>query len=170
VPDANDPAFTENINSTYFNVGSGLFYYTDKYYIAASIPNLLKSKHLDYNGKQFGTEENHFFITGGYVFDINPNFKLKPFALAKSSFHAPVSIDASLNALFFDKLELGATYRLEDSVGGMVNFAITPSLRVGYAYDHILSDLNVTTPASHEFILLYDLNFSKKVSTSARYF
>jgi hypothetical protein len=55
-------------------------------------------------------------------------------------------------------------------VGGMVNFAITPSLRVGYAYDHILSDLNVTTPASHEFILLYDLNFSKKVSTSARYF
>jgi type IX secretion system PorP/SprF family membrane protein len=170
VPQANDPAFTENINSTYFNVGSGLFYYTDKYYIAASIPNLLKSKHLDFNGRQFGTEENHFFITGGYVFNINPNFKLKPFALAKSSFNAPVSIDASLNALFFDKLELGATYRLEDSVGGMVNFAITPSLRVGYAYDHILSNLNVTTPASHEFILLYDLNFSKKVSTSARYF
>ena len=170
VPDANDPAFAQNSNNTFFNVGSGLFYYTDKYYLAASIPNLLKAKHLDFNGKRFGSEENHFFITGGYVFDINPNFKLKPFAMAKSSFHAPVSMDASLNALFFDKLEVGATYRLEDAMGAMINFAITPNLRVGYAYDHLLSDLKVTTTSSHEFILLYDLNFSKKVSTSSRYF
>jgi hypothetical protein len=52
----------------------------------------------------------------------------------------------------------------------MVNFAITPNLRIGYAYDHVISDLKVVTPASHEFILLFDLNFPKKVSRSPRYF
>jgi hypothetical protein len=72
--------------------------------------------------------------------------------------------------LIYDKLELGATYRLEDSFGAMINFAITPNLRIGYAYDHIVSDLNVTTPSSHEVILLFDLNFPKKVSQSPRYF
>ena len=52
----------------------------------------------------------------------------------------------------------------------MVNYAITPSIKIGYAYDHITSDLKVTTPASHEFMLLFDLNFPKKVSRSPRYF
>ena len=73
-------------------------------------------------------------------------------------------------SLFNEKFEVGATYRFEDSFGAMINYAITPSLRIGYAYDHIVSDLNVTTPSSHEFMLLFDLNFSKKVSQSPRYF
>ncbi len=170
VPDADDPAFAENTNNTFLNIGTGLFYYTNKYYVAFSVPNMLKSTHLDYNGKTFGTESLHYFLTGGYVFDLNPNLKFKPFAMLKSAFDAPLSVDASTNFLIYDKLELGATYRLEDSFGAMINFAITPNLRIGYAYDHIVSDLNVTTPSSHEVILLFDLNFPKKVSQSPRYF
>jgi hypothetical protein len=104
------------------------------------------------------------------VFDLNPNVKFKPFTMIKSSLNTPTSVDLSTNFFFYDKLELGATYRLEDSFGALVNFAITPSLRIGYAYDHIVSDLKIVTPASHEFMLLFDLNFPKKVSRSPRYF
>jgi hypothetical protein len=43
----------------------------------------------------------------------------------------------------------------------MVNFAVTPGLRIGYAYDHIISDLKVTVRL-HEFILLYDICSEKK--------
>jgi len=171
LPDLGDDVFGQgNPNKTFLNVGSGVFYYTDKYYLAFSVPNMLKTKYLDFDGRQYGTEELHYFFTGGYVFDINPNLKFKPFAMVKSSLNAPTSLDVSANFLLFDKLELGATYRLEDSFGAMVNFAITPSLRIGYAYDHIVSDLDVVTPASHEFMLLFDLNFPKKVSRSPRYF
>ena len=174
VPDPNDPAFAENVNNTYFNVGTGVFYYTDNYYLAFSVPNMLKSKHLDLtqNGTdyQFGSEVSHYFLTGGYVFQVTDNFKLKPSFMLKSAFGVDPSIDGSLNALFFERFEIGATYRLDDSWGGMVNYAITPNLRIGYAYDHIVSDLKVTTPASHEIMLLFDLNFPKKVSRSPRYF
>ncbi len=170
VPDANDPAFRENTNNTFLNLGTGLFYYTNKYYVALSVPNMLKSKHLDFNGRQFGTETLHYFLTGGYVFDLTPNVKFKPFAMIKSAFNAPTSLDVSTNFMFNDKFEVGATYRLEDSFGAMVNYAITPNLKIGYAYDHIVSDLKVTTPSSHEVILLFDLNFPKKVSQSPRYF
>jgi hypothetical protein len=45
----------------------------------------------------------------------------------------------------------------------MVNFAVTPELRIGYAYDHIISDLKVTVRL-HEFILLYDIVPKKSVS------
>lgn len=174
VPDSDDPAFSENINKTYLNVGTGLFYYTNKYYIAFSIPNMLKSKHLDIKrdgqDMKFGTQSLHYFLTGGYVFDLNPNLKFKPFGMIKSAFNAPASFDVSTNFMFYNKFEVGATYRLDDSVGAMVNYSISPGLRIGYAYDHIISDLNITTSSSHEIILLFDLNFPKKVSQSPRYF
>jgi type IX secretion system PorP/SprF family membrane protein len=170
LPDPNDGAFQEDTNNTKLNIGTGLFYYTNKYYVALSIPNMLNSAHLDYDGVKYGTEIQHYFLTGGYVFDINENLKFKPFALIKSAFNAPTSFDISTNFLYLEKFEMGATYRLQDSFGAMVNYAVSPSLRIGYAYDHIISDLKVTTPSSHEIILLFDLNFPKKVSRSPRYF
>ena len=170
LPDASDPAFSENTSNSYFNIGSGLFYYTNKYYLGFSVPNMIKSKHLDFNGREFGSEVSHYFVTGGYVFDISQNVKFKPFFMMKSAFEAPTSWDLSANFLFNEKFEIGGTYRLEDSFGAMVNYAITPNIKLGYAYDHIVSDLNVTTPSSHEIILLFDLNFPKKVSSSPRFF
>lgn len=171
LPDPEDGVFQgSNPSESFLNLGSGLFYYTDKYYIAFSIPNMLKAKYLDYEQNKYGSEEMHYFLTGGYVFDLSSQWKLKPFAMVKTSFGAPASFDVSLNALYNDRFEIGATYRNEDSFGAMVNFAIVPQLRIGYAYDHIISDLNVVTPASHEVILLFDLNLSKKVSRSPRYF
>ena len=174
VPDKNDPAFAENSNRTFFNAGTGVFYYTDKYYVAVSIPNMLPSTYLDFNDngvtRKFGTDVKHYFITGGYVFDLTDNIKFKPFGLLKTAFNAPTSFDISTNFLFNEKFELGATYRKEDSFGAMANFAITPSLRIGYAYDHIVSDLKIATTSSHEVILLFDLNFPKRISRSPRYF
>lgn len=170
LPDQNDPAFAQNTSNSYFNLGSGLFYYTNKYYLALSVPNMMKSKHLDFNGREFGSEVSHYFVTGGYVFDVSENIKFKPFFMMKSAFNAPTSIDLSTNFLFNQKFEAGVTYRLEDSFGAMINYAITPNVKLGYAYDHIVSDLNVTTPSSHEIVLLFDLNFPRKVSSSPRFF
>lgn len=170
LPDPNDGVFGQDVSNSYFNFGTGAFYYTDKYYLGISVPNMLKAKHLDFDGRSYGSESSHYFFTGGYVFDINQNVKFKPFFMVKSAFEAPASLDVSTNFMFHDKFEVGATYRLDDSFGAMVNYAITPSLRIGYAYDHIVSDLKVTTPSSHEVILLFDVNFSKKVSRSPRYF
>ena len=167
--DPNDPFF-QNINTTTPNIGAGAFYYTDNYYLALSVPNILNSVHLDANGNKLGSEEAHYFLTGGYVFQLSPNAKLKPSFLVKSAFSAPTSFDVNLNALFYEKFEIGASYRLDDSFSGLVNFAITPSLRIGYAYDSVTSDIRRYAPASHEFMLLFDLNFPKKVSRSPRYF
>lgn len=169
-----DIAFNQNSNSSFFNIGTGIFYYTQKYYLAASVPNMLQATYLDLqeNGQeyQFGTEKQHYFVTGGYVFEVSSTTKVKPSFLVKSAFGTPVSLDLSANALFFDTFEIGATYRLQDAIGAMVNYRVSPSIRIGYAYDHITSKLNTTAPASHEIMLLFDLNLPKKVSISPRFF
>jgi type IX secretion system PorP/SprF family membrane protein len=168
--DPNDPFFAANINEVTPNIGAGFFYYTDKYYFAVSVPNILNSVHLDANGFEIGSETAHYFITGGYVFQISQNTKFKPSFLVKSAFDAPTSFDVNANFLFYEKFEIGASYRLDDSFSGLVNFLITPSLRIGYAYDAVTSDIKEYAPASHEFFLLFDLNFPKRVSRSPRYF
>ena len=170
LPDLNDDGFREDTNNVFFNIGTGIFYYTDKYYVALSVPNMMKANYLDFNGVKYGTETQHYFLTGGYVFDLTPNLKFKPFAMLKSAFNSPSSLDVSANFLFNERFEIGGTYRVDDSFGAMVNFAVTPSLRIGYAYDNIISELNTVSPSSHEIILLFDLNFPKKVSRSPRFF
>ena len=174
VPDAGDEAFSENTSNTYLNIGSGAFYYTDKYYVSISVPNMIKSTYLDVttNGQEYkyGSEVLHYFISAGYVFDFSTEIKFKPSFLIKSAFNAPTSIDLSANFLLYDRFEIGAMYRLEDSVGAMANFAVTPDIRIGYAYDYITSDLNIKASGSHEIMVLFDLNFSKKVSISPRFF
>ncbi|MBG6110009.1 type IX secretion system PorP/SprF family membrane protein [Flavobacterium sp. CG_23.5] len=170
LPDPSEGIFGQDINDASLNLGTGAFYYTDNYYVSFSVPNMLKSAHLDYNGRQYGSDVSHYFLTAGYVFDVNYDLKFKPSFMLKSAFNVTPSLDVSANFLYKEKFEIGATYRLQDSFGGMVNFAVTPELRIGYAYDHIVSDLKVTTSSSHEFILLYDLFTSKKVSRSPRFF
>lgn len=174
VNDGSDEAFSENSNNTHLNIGSGLFYYTDNYYVSFSVPNMLKNTFLDIteNGQEFtfGSEVLHYFLSAGYVFNLSENTKFKPSFLMKSAFEAPTSLDVSANFLFFDKFEVGASYRLDDSIGVMANFAVSPSIRIGYAYDYITSDLSAATSASHEVMLLFDLNFPKKVSVSPRFF
>jgi type IX secretion system PorP/SprF family membrane protein len=170
LPDPSEGIFGEDINDASLNLGAGAFYYTNNYYVAFSIPNLVKSAHLDYNDRAYGSDVSHYFLTAGYVFDVNYDLKFKPSFMLKSASNVNPSLDLSANFLYQEKFEIGATYRLEDSFGGMVNFAVTPELRIGYAYDHIISDLRVSTPSSHEFILLYDLFVPKKVSRSPRFF
>src|SRR5690606_20190770 len=136
-----------DLNNTYLNVGAGFFYYTQNYYLALSVPNMLKAAHLDIsrqgNDYKFGTETQHYFLTGGYVFQLGQDTKFKPSFMMKSAFNVPASFDVSANFLFFEKFEIGATYRIDDSFGGMVNYAVTPNIRLGYAYDHIVSDLDI---------------------------
>ena len=169
--DLGDPFFAQGINETTPNIGAGVYLYKpNKYYISASVPNILNGVHLDANGTKIGSETEHFFAAAGYVFDLSNNFKLKPHTLLKYATDAPISYDLNMNLFMYDLVEVGIGYRLDDSFSGMVNFQVMDNLRIGYAYDAIQSDLDIVTNSSHEVFINFDFNFSSKVSRSPRYF
>ncbi|WP_418508613.1 type IX secretion system membrane protein PorP/SprF [Corallibacter sp.] len=168
----NDPFLQENVDAVTPNVGAGAYLYKpNKYYVSVSMPNMLNSVHLDAtNGTKVGSETQHLFAAAGYVFNLSDNFKLKPHGLFKMAFDAPVSFDVNANLFMYDIVEVGVGYRLEDSFSGMINFMISPNLRIGYAYDNVQSDLDIATTSSHEIFINFDFSFVKKVSRSPRYF
>lgn len=167
----NDPSFNQNSNKTHPNFGVGAFFYGDKFYAGLSVPNLLKTLHFDRsNGRvSRAVDAVHGFFTTGYVFDLKNNFKLKPSTLAKYVSYAPLSVDISLNLMWKNKLEFGVSHRLDDSWSGLVNFRVSDSLRIGYAYDHTVSNLSEFNSGSHEFMILFD--FLKQIEfVSPRFF
>lgn len=168
-----DPAFAENLSRTFPNIGAGVFYFTDNYYVGFSAPNLLSSKHLDEDSGVVtqGSENLHLFLTGGYVFNLNENLKLKPALMTKYVSGAPISIDITANVLINDKVEAGVGYRFDDSVSGLINMRVLPNLRIGYAYDYTLSNLGRFNSGSHEIFILFDISrLTKSYDKSPRFF
>lgn len=170
-----DIAFKENISKTFPNLGIGAFYFTDHYYVGVSAPNMLSTKHLeDENGiKATGVQNIHYFLTGGYVFDINKDLKLKPAFMAKAVKGAPMALDITANVLIHEKLEAGLGYRLGDALSALVNFRVTPDLRIGYAYDYTTSNLSSYSSGSHEIFILFNVDlfgFKGGYDRSPRFF
>ena len=158
-----DPAFQNNISRSYPNVGVGTYLFGSNYYFGLSAPNLMTSRHIEtINGNPgSGVEAVHFFMTGGYVFQVNDNIKIKPAFMSKAVEGTPISIDLTTNVLINNKFEAGIGYRMGDSVSGLASFYITSTLRMGYSYDYTLTNLSAFNSGSHEVFLLFDLNTSK---------
>ena len=97
--------------------------------------------------------------------------KLKPAFMTKYVTGAPLSIDFTANILYNNKFEFGVAYRLDDAISALVNINITPTLRVGYAYDYTLSNLGQFNSGTHEIMLLFDLDLlGKGFDKSPRFF
>lgn len=168
-----DAAFEENLSRTFPNVGTGAFYFTEKFYFGFSIPNLLQSKHLENDSGIVteGSEALHFYTTGGYVFNFSERIKFKPAFMAKSVAGAPLSVDLTSNVLYNDKIEFGIAYRISDGISGLFNLRISEAIRLGYAYDYTVSNLGRFNSGTHEIMLLFDLSKSGKgYDKSPRFF
>jgi type IX secretion system PorP/SprF family membrane protein len=153
------------------NIGAGLYWHSQKWYLGLSAPRILNT---DYTGDaEFqALERVGYYFTGGYVFDISKNTKFKPAALLKATSGAPLSFDLTANFLFYEKFWAGASYRINEraeAIGAIADFQVSKQLRIGYAYEYPLSDLRPYTSGTHEILLMFEIFKSKRIK-SPRYF
>jgi type IX secretion system PorP/SprF family membrane protein len=169
---SNDVAFGNNANTNFYNVGAGAYYNSDKFYLGLSSPQLMQNVMPSYsegqskNNRQF----SHVFLMGGYVLSLNDDFKLKPSFLVKAVKGAPLEGDINANLWIRNVFSVGAQYRTNADVSGMVEFQVSPQIRVGYAYDHSLTDLQSYNSGSHEVMLRFELGLDRNRVISPRYF
>lgn len=177
---ANDPNLTVNIdNKVSPTVGIGFYYYTERFYLGLSAPNLLETKHFDNininsaNATSFLAEERvNYYIMAGHTFDLSSNVKFKPAALSKIVFGSPLQVDLSANFLIWEKLTLGAAYRWSAAWSGMAAFQISDSMLIGFAYDKETTDLGNTTfnDGSYEVMLRFELFRKQTRLVTPRFF
>ncbi|MCF6132063.1 PorP/SprF family type IX secretion system membrane protein [Flavobacterium wongokense] len=166
-----DPVLNENISNNFKpSLGAGIYYYSDKWYFGASVPNFIRNDYYDDVQEAVNRDRFHYFFIGGYVFDISDNLKFKPAFLVKAVSGAPLSYDLSANFLIHEKFTAGASYRWDDSVSALAGFQVTKSIFIGYAFDYTVSDLNKYNDGSHEIILRFQMQKKSSQMKSPRFF
>ncbi|MDM1399067.1 type IX secretion system membrane protein PorP/SprF, partial [Myroides odoratimimus] len=152
-----DPVSQENINNKFNpNIGAGVYLYSDKAYVGLSVPNFLTTDRYDDNDITTMRQKMHFYLMGGYVFDLSQDILFKPAALVKAVSGAPLQVDLTANFLLYDKFTLGAAYRWDASVSALAGFQVNENLFVGYSYDFDTTALQRYNSGSHEVFLRFE--------------
>lgn len=153
-----DVLFNENINGKFLpSLGAGIFFYTNKAYVGLSTPNVLYNEYYDETIETVGQDRMHLYFITGYVFQLSPILKFKPSAYVKYVDGSPLIADGSLNFLFNEVLNVGASYRWDDSVSALLGFRISPEFDIGYSYDYPITDVSNYNSGSHELFIRFHL-------------
>lgn len=169
--DVIDPKFQNNIENEFSpNIGAGVYYYSDKLYLGLSVPNFLEHNEFNDNDSTTSLERLHYYLIGGYVFDLSTNVQFKPAFMCKTVVGSPLQLDLSANFLFNEKFVLGAAWRWDAAVSAMAGFQISKGLYIGYGYDLETTQLANYNSGSHELFLRFELSKNKDRVTTPRFF
>lgn len=153
-----DVSFRNNINSQFSpNIGAGLFYYNENSYLGLSVPMLLQTKMYDEFAYSDVNRRQHFYLTGGKVYDLSYNLKFKPAFIAKMVAGAPLQVDLTGNFLINEKFTVGVAYRWSAALSALVGFKVNDRVSIGYGYDRETTRLANFNSGSHEIFLQFDL-------------
>ncbi len=154
------------------NFGFGLFWHAQRYYLGLSVPKLLENT-IEESGSQgvvTVSEARHYFLIGGYVFDMSQGLKFKPSFMLRVVEGSPMSMDLTANFLLRDKIWFGMLYRVGNAVGVLGQYQVNDQFRVGYAFDLTTTKLGAYNAGTHEIMINYDLRFIKGRTVTPRYF
>lgn len=168
-----DPTLQQDIDNRLTpNIGAGVYYHTNKYYVGVSVPRILETSHFQETTLSTAKEQMNFYMIAGYVLDLNPFLKFKPTILTKVIQGAPLQLDLSANFMLNEKFILGAAYRWDAAFSGMAGFNISKKFLVGIAYDKETTELGSAAfnDGSFEVIFRYDFISTKNNLKSPRFF
>jgi type IX secretion system PorP/SprF family membrane protein len=152
-----DPNFPNTKETrTAFDLGGGLGYSTENYTLAVGVNHLLRPSF------NYGDEDNPINIIynlyAEYNYILTYNINLAPSLLVKSDLNV-VAVDVSLIATYNKKLSGGFSYRNAESIVLIMGYSLMDNdqLKVGYAFDYIISERSAKQPTSHEIFIKYNL-------------
>jgi len=150
------------------NIGGGIYYHSKQWFVGLSVPKIVQNV-KDISNINYLDQRHYYLTLGGYI-NASRMLKLRPSVMLKVTENAPLALDGSLAFIIYDKLWLGANYRLEESAGVFIQYQISNQFKIGYAFEMATHKLRTYNAGSHEIMLSYDFLFKKKSLSSPRYF
>lgn len=152
----------------------GLYYRAEKVYAGISVNHLLKAEF------DFGTDsvrnplEQHYYLTGGYIHQVNFDLKLKPSLMIQTDLNT-FNFTIGGVVVYKEKINAGLAFRQSEDANLIIgyNFLKDKSLSVNYSFGYIIKDQDAKQPTSHDFMLSYTLPVSpgggKKIVRTPRF-
>ncbi len=165
-----DPLFAQDVRQIRPNIGVGVYYFSDLYYVGLSMPHMMNN--IFQHGANYETiqQPSPLILTGGYVFTLNRLMKIKPNFLFKYIDSRVVEMDINANLLFDEVLWFGVSYRMSQNIAWLLELQLTDQFRFGYSYSISTGPVNKAELGSHEILLNYRFKKFSKGIVTPRYF
>ena len=162
IADENDPYVLYNNNKLKPEVGLGIYFNTENYYLGISAPNILETKYYDefeIENSSFSKVANriHYYGMAGFVFDLTKNIKVKPASLIKVVEGSPIQWDLSINFLFNRKTTIGIANRLDSAFCLLGGFQLSQKFFLGLSYDYMTNEIRSVNSGSYEIVFRFNL-------------
>ncbi len=144
----------------------GVYYSYRNYFAGLSIPKLL-GYGFDYPENKYTLSvdpgQYYYLFNTGYLITLSQKTKFFPSVLFSYSPGDKLLYEVNAHFNLFDRLWVGASYRSERSVTGLLQFSINNQVKAAYSYDFDFGDLRTYTSGSHEIMLRYVFNYRVEV-------
>jgi type IX secretion system PorP/SprF family membrane protein len=141
----------------------GLYLYSEKLWVGFSTTQLINTK-LKLFEQRTGLSKlkTHFYLAGGYMFEINDDFKIEPSAILKGTAPVQIQFDINTRVIYRDMVWLGISYRTQDALSLLIGYTYDNRIHIGYSYDFTTTDLRKYNSGTHEIMIGYRFNDIKK--------
>tara|TARA_R100001369_G_scaffold73013_2_gene101441 strand:+ start:3572 stop:4462 length:891 start_codon:yes stop_codon:yes gene_type:complete len=132
-----DEALTDYNSRFTPNIGAGMFLSHENYFISLSVPKILTPERLEErDGNAYLSEYRmHSYLSGGYNFELGRSLALQTMTMLRYVDSSPLSIEFTGILDFSQHINLGASYRHDESISGLFLFSAGKGLDIGYAYE-----------------------------------
>jgi len=154
--DPTDPAFSGNQTITRPNVGAGMIFSSERFFLGVSAPRLLKSAHAtdDVTTRLYS---QHYYFMGAYVFHLTERVRFKPSVLLKGVKGAPFSTDYNAAINLDERYTASLFTRNFNTYGFLAQIRLGNSYRIGYAFEVPTNASVGTRFTTHEFSFALNL-------------
>jgi len=154
--DSSDPQFRNDLREIKPNIGFGVMYYSDNYYIGISVPELTITSLGTASQQNSLNFDNHYYIAGGLLTDLDEDIKFKPAALIAYTKGIPVTANFSGTIILKETLGIGVDYRTTKQAAGILTINVD-NFHIGYSYQFNTAsqDLGGINIPTHEVSLSY---------------
>ncbi|HVW94509.1 MAG TPA: PorP/SprF family type IX secretion system membrane protein [Mucilaginibacter sp.] len=154
--DPGDPVFANDVRQTRPNVGFGVMYFSDWYYLGVSVPELTITSLGTASVQDNNNFKSHYYFTGALLTRFDDDFTFKPSVLFSYARGVPLITDFSGIVYVRQTLGIGGSYRLNAEAAGIITLNLD-QFHIGYSYQFGTSSDNLGGfhMATHEVTLGY---------------
>ena len=161
--DPSDLAIQPVVFSTYVPDASiGFYAWSEEFYAGFSVTQLFNNSLKIFDEKNgLNKLKSHFYLTGGYTYEIDRDYKIEPSIIIKGTAPKVFQFDLTARAIYQDMLWGGLSYRMKDALCVLFGYMYDEKFYFGYSYDMGLTGLRKFNSGSHELMIGYRFNSIK---------
>jgi type IX secretion system PorP/SprF family membrane protein len=153
----------------------GSYYYSRMGYVSLGITHLNKPNIYSYlpNAKDYFVPHAYLAISRSFIVNdkliLNPSILYKNLLSAQYTKSTPLALDINLNARINNGFWIGASYKYNYGVAGLLQYFVNEKLKFGFSYDYGIWGIGKYAGPTLEFMLSYDFNVYNSKITSTRF-